>query len=162
MTEVCPVPPDQRPLHEFRQLQTSWFFRWPLQSPASLTRSLLLGWMLCLPLTLLVASGSLPLRHHPPQLVIAGALAALALPALLLVRQWLGWTYVQRRLTSERIAYEESGWYDGQEWEKPLHWRQQDLLVAQHQVKPVLQRLLRAALWLLLLVAGGTGLWQAL
>jgi polyferredoxin len=118
--------------------------------------------MLCLPLSLLVASGSLPLRHHPPQLVIAGALAALALPALLLVRQWLGWTYVQRRLLSERIAYEESGWYDGQEWEKPLHWRQQDLLVAQHQVKPVLQRLLRAALWLLLLVAGGTGLWQAL
>ena len=90
MNEVCPVPPDQRPLHEFRQLQTSWFFRWPVQSHGSLSRSLLIGWVLGLPLTLLVASGSLTLRHHPGQLAMAGALAALALPALLLVRQWLG------------------------------------------------------------------------
>jgi hypothetical protein len=78
------------------------------------------------------------------------------------VRQWLGWRTIHQRLMSETVEYEESGWYDGQVWEKPLSWRQQDLLIAQHQVRPVLQRLQ----WALALAAGlmllGTGLCQAL
>lgn len=139
--ETCPVPPEQRPLQEFNQLEQSWFFRWPSEGPGSLRNALAFNWLLMLPLTLLIASGSAPLRHNTPRLVIAGAVAALTLPLLLLVRQWLGWTYVQRRLISERVAYEESGWYDGQVWEKPLAWRQRDLLVARHQVRPVLLRL---------------------
>jgi len=47
-------------------------------------------------------------------------------------------------------------------WEKPLAWRQQDLLVALHEVRPVLARLelgLGMAAGLILL---GTGLCQAL
>ena len=72
-------------------------------------------------------------------MVLAAAVAALVLPLLLLCRQWLGWTYVRKRLVSERVEYEESGWYDGQIWEKPLTWRQRDLLVASHQVGPVLR-----------------------
>ena len=74
------------------------------------------SWLLLAPLTVLVASGSCVMRHHPTQLVLAGLVAAVALPMLLLVRQWLGWTYVHRRLLSERVEYEESGWYDGQVW----------------------------------------------
>jgi hypothetical protein len=159
---VCPVPLDQRPLHEYEQLCVSWFFRWPLQSLLGLLRPLLLGWLLLLPLTLLVASGSVPLRHDLPRLVAAAAVAALVLPLLLLVRQWLGWTYVHRRLMRERISYEESGWYDGQDWEKPLDWRQQDLLVAQHQVRPVLGRLMRALGLLAALLLWGASLCQAL
>ena len=76
-----------------------------------------------LPLCTLVASGSWTLRGDPPRLLAAGAVAALVLPLLLLVRQWLGWTYVMKRLLAESVDYEESGWYDGQTWEKPLSWR---------------------------------------
>jgi len=109
-----------------------------------------------------VASGSIPLRHDIPRLVAAAAVAALVLPLLFLVRQWLGWTYVHRRLMQHRISYEESGWYDGQEWEKPLDWREKDLLVAQHQVRPVLGRLLRALGILAALLLWGASLCQAL
>jgi hypothetical protein len=84
------------------------------------------------------------------------------LPLLLLLRQWLGWSHLHRRLCSERVEYEESGWYDGQVWEKPLAWRQRDLLVARHQVSPVLGRLRHGVLWVLLLMGLGTGLCQAL
>ena len=49
--------------------------------------------------------------------------------------------YIYNRLNSETIEYEESGWYDGQIWEKPIEWRSKDLLIAQHQVKPVLNHL---------------------
>jgi len=81
---------------------------------------------------------------------------------LLLVRQWLGWSYVHKRLVSERVEYEESGWYDGQVWEKPLAWRQQDLLVATHQVRPVLERLQQGIGLAATLMLLGASLCQAL
>jgi hypothetical protein len=159
---VCPVPQEQRPLQEYQQLCESWFFRWPIHSLGGLVAALGSGWILLLPIAIIVATGSVPLRHNPVQLVIAAAVAALLLPLLLLTRQWLGWSYVQRRLVREKIIYEESGWYDGQEWEKPLDWRQQDLLVAQHQVKPILVRLGQALTLLLVLLCFGSSICQAL
>ena len=158
----CPVPPEQRPLREYEQLLESWFFVWPAHNFRELVRPLATSWLRLAPLTVLVASGSWVMRHHPAQLVLAGLVAAVALPILLLVRQWLGWTYVHRRLLSERVEYEESGWYDGQVWEKPLAWRQQDLLVAQHQVQPVLRRLQQAAMLAVILALVGASLCQAL
>jgi hypothetical protein len=159
---VCPVPQEQRPLQEYQQLCESWFFRWPIHSLGGLVAALGGGWILLLPIAIIVATGSVPLRHNPVQLVIAAAVAALLLPLLLLTRQWLGWSYVQRRLVREKIIYEESGWYDGQEWEKPLDWRQQDLLVAQHQVKPILVRLGQALTLVLVLLCFGSSICQAL
>ena len=158
----CPVPPEQRPLQEYEQLLASWFFVWPSHDLPGLLRPFATSWLLLLPLSTLVASGSWVLRHHPAQLVLAGMVAAVALPMLLLVRQWLGWNYVHRRLVSERVEYEESGWYDGQVWEKPLAWRQQDLLVAQHQVQPVLRRLQQGAALAVILALVGASLCQAL
>ena len=158
----CPVPPEQRPLEEYGQLCRSWFFVWPLTGWSGLMRPLLISWLLLLPLTLLVASGSYALRRQLPLLVLVGLVAALLLPLLLLLRQWLGWSYVNRRLVAVRINYEESGWYDGQVWEKPLAWRQQDLLVSQHQVRPVLLKLQQTGLALAALLVLGVGVCQAL
>ncbi len=157
----CPVPPEQRPLREYDQLLRSWFFVWPSGQPRALFRPLLISWLLALGPSLLVSSGSLSLRHDPPRLLLAAAAAALLLPLFLLLRQWLGWSYVQRRLVAIEVAYEESGWYDGQIWEKPVAWRQQDLLVATHQVNPVLRRLRRVILFTVALLLAGTGLCQA-
>ena len=158
----CPVAPEQLPLEEYRQLERSWFFRWPARGAQALIRSLVVAWLLALPVGLVVASGSWSLRHHPPRLALAALTVTLVLPLLLLLRQWLGWSHLHRRLCSEKVEYEESGWYDGQVWEKPLAWRQRDLLVASHQVGPVLGRLRRGVLWILVLMGLGTGLCQAL
>jgi hypothetical protein len=88
--------------------------------------------------------------------------AALVVPLLMLVRQWLGWTNLQKRLMATAIEYEESGWYDGQVWEKPVAWRQQDLLVATHEVRPVLLRLQQAMAITAALLLAGSSLCQAL
>jgi hypothetical protein len=162
MDSPCPVPPEHRPLQEYEQLLASWFFVWPSASLAGLIKALAASWLLLLPITVLVASGSWVIRHDPVKVAAAGAVAAILLPLLLLIRQWLGWRYVHRRLLSEQVEYEESGWYDGQVWEKPLAWRQQDLLVAQHQVQPVLLRLRQSAAIALGLMLLGAGLCQAL
>ena len=158
----CPVPPEQMPLEEFLQLTESWFFSWPAGDVPRLKRSLLISWLLMLPVCTLVASGSWTLKADPPRLVVAGAVAALVLPLLLLMRQWLGWTYVMKRLLAENVEYEESGWYDGQIWEKPQSWRNRDLLVARHEVRPILGRLSRAMAMAAGLILGGASLCQAL
>ena len=158
----CPVPPEQRPLEEFLQLTESWFFSWPAGDVPRLKRSLLISWLLMLPVCTLVASGSWTLKADPPRLFVAGAVAALVLPLLLLMRQWLGWTYVMKRLLAENVEYEESGWYDGQIWEKPQSWRNRDLLVARHEVRPILGRLSRAMAMAAGLILGGASLCQAL
>jgi polyferredoxin len=159
---VCPVPREQRPLEQYKELQASWFFVWPHNGVRGLATPLIRAWLIVLPLTMLVASGSVPLRHNLPQLVVAGAVAGLVVPMLLLLRQWLGWTTLQRRLMATSVEYEESGWYDGQVWEKPVEWRQQDLLVANHEVKPVLWRLQQAMAITAALMLVGTSLCQAL
>jgi len=161
-TVSCPVPPEQRPLEEFEQLSRSWFFSWPAGETPHLRRALGISWLMLLPISTLVASGSWPLRHDPPRLVAAGAVAALVLPLLLLMRQWLGWTYVMKRLLAETVDYEESGWYDGQTWEKPLSWRGRELLVARYEVRPILGRLSRAMALATGLMLGGASLCQAL
>ena len=160
--DACPVPPEQRPLEQYRELQASWFFAWPHNGTRGLAVPLWRSWLIAMPFTLLVATGSVPLRHDLPRLVAAGGVAALAVPLLLLVRQWLGWTNLQRRLTATAVEYEESGWYDGQVWEKPVAWRQQDLLVAQHEVRPVLLRLQQALALIAALLLAGASLCQAL
>ena len=161
-SQPCPVAPEQVPLEEYKQLEHSWFFSWPAKGTASLLRALAVGWMAALPLGWIVASGSWSLRNHPLPLAAAALTLSLLFPVSLLLRQWLGWGHLYRRLCAERVEYEESGWYDGQVWEKPLAWRQRDLLVARHQVGPVLTRLRRAMLWMLLVMGLGTGLCQAL
>ncbi|MFM9103475.1 MAG: CGLD27 family protein, partial [Cyanobium sp.] len=103
---LCPVPPEQRPLRQYEELRQSWFFAWPSESLAGLLRPLAISWLLVVPFTLLVASGSWVLRHDLPRLVVAGLAAAIALPTLLLVRQWLGWSTVHARLVRERVDYE--------------------------------------------------------
>ncbi|MAS26958.1 MAG: hypothetical protein CBD47_08650 [Synechococcus sp. TMED187] len=161
-TSACPVPHEQRPQEEFQQLCESWFFTWPTTSQRSLDLALLISWLGIMPITMTVASGSWLLRNDLPRLLSAGAVSALVLPMLLLVRQWLGWSYVHKRLLSEQVEYEESGWYDGQVWEKPLAWRQRDLLMARHEVRPILGRLARAMAWTAGLMLIGASLCQAL
>jgi len=69
---------------------------------------------------------------------------------------------VHKRLLSEKVEYEESGWYDGQVWEKPVSWRERDLLLAQHEVRPILGRLGRAMALVTGLMLGGASICQAL
>ena len=138
---ICPVPINQRPLNEFNSIRNSWIISWPLLQKSNFYRKLIFSWILITPITLRISYGSDYLRNNISDLMFTSLTTSLLLPILLLFRQWLSWVYVYKRLNSENIEYEESGWYDGQVWEKPIDWRAKDLLIAQHQVKPVLAHL---------------------
>ena len=138
---TCPVPPNQRPLNEFNSIRNSWIISWPLLERGIFYRKLIFSWLLISPVSLIISYGSDYLKNNIVELTFISFTASLAFPILLLIRQWLSWLYIYKRLNSENIEYEESGWYDGQTWEKPIDWRAKDLLIAQYQIKPVLNHI---------------------
>ena len=138
---ICPVPIKQRPLNEFNSIRNSWIISWPLLEKNIFYRKLLYSWVFFMPISLIISYGSNNLKNNIFDLTFTSLTASLIFPILLLFRQWLSWIYIYKRLNSENIEYEESGWYDGQIWEKPIDWRAKDLLIAQHQVKPILNHL---------------------
>ena len=138
---ICPVPLNQRPLNEFESIRDSWIISWPFLEKNIFYRKLIFSWLFITPLSLTISYGSDYLKNNIFELTIVTFTASLFFPILLLIRQWLSCIYIYKRLNSENIEYEESGWYDGQIWEKPIDWRAKELLIAQHQVKPILNLL---------------------
>ena len=138
---ICPVPTSQRPLNEFNSIRNSWIISWPFLERNIFYRKLIFSWLFFTPVTFTISYGSDYLRNNFFELIFISLISSVAFPILLLIRQWLSWVYVYKRLNSEKIEYEESGWYDGQTWEKPIDWRAKDLLIAQHQIKPILNHL---------------------
>ncbi len=138
---ICPVPLNQRPLNEFNTIRNSWIISWPFLEKSIFYRKLAFSWLFITPLSLIISYGSDYLKNNILELTLVSFTTSLFLPIFLLVRQWLSWIYIYKRLNSENIEYEESGWYDGQTWEKPIDWRAKELLIAQHQVKPILNHL---------------------
>ena len=138
---ICPVPLKQRPLNEFNSIRNSWIISWPLLEKNIFYRKLVHSWIFIIPISLIISYGSSYLKNNIFDLSITSLTASIIFPILLVIRQWLSWLYIYKRLNSEKIEYEESGWYDGQVWEKPIDWRSKDLLIAQHQVKPILNHL---------------------
>ncbi len=138
---ICPVPLNQRPLNEFNSIRNSWIISWPLLEKSVFYKKLLFSWIFITPISLIISYGSDYLKNNIFDLTLISLTTSLLFPVLLLSRQFLSWVYIYKRLNSETIEYEESGWYDGQIWEKPIDWRSKDLLIAQHQVKPILNHL---------------------
>ena len=138
---ICPVPQNQRPINEFNSIRNSWIISWPFLERNIFYRKLMFSWLFIAPVSLTISYGSDYLKNNIFELIFLSFTASLAFPILILIRQWLSWVYIYKRLNSEKIEYEESGWYDGQTWEKPISWRAKDLLIAQHQIKPILNHL---------------------
>jgi hypothetical protein len=138
---VCPVPDEQQPLNEYEQLKSSWLFR---ESSLSWREYLTkiawiwgLSWLVAGP----VAAASFPLHKYIAQFILTGMAGASIGVLLVLLRLYLGWMYVRDRLVSPTVFYEESGWYDGQTWTKPVEVLTRDRLIVSYQIQPILLRL---------------------
>ncbi|MGL5083860.1 MAG: CGLD27 family protein [Microcoleaceae cyanobacterium] len=155
---VCPVPFEQRPVNEYLELRESWLFNWvTLDWPQYLRKlSWVWGWswLICGPVA---AASFAPQKYWVKFLLTGGAGASLIL-TLFVVRLYLGWVYIQSRLKSPMVFYEESGWYDGQTWAKTPEFLAQDQLILTYQVQPLLMRLQQTFCGLsMLVVVGGLG-----
>ena len=155
----CPVPREQQPTNEFIELSQSNIFSWP-KTKKSLILVLIKFWMVTFLLFLVISSGSIYFKTFTLKYVLLSLFSSLSIPLLISIRLYLGWNHVFKRLTSERIEYEESGWYDGQVWIKPLSLKEKESLIASNEVKPILKNLIQIFSIILVLALSGVLLFQ--
>ena len=139
---ICPVPKEQQPTNEFIELSKSIIFSWP-KTKKSLILILIKFWVGSFALFLLISSGSVYFKTSLIKYILLSFFSSLSIPLLIIIRLYLGWKHVFKRLTSERVEYEESGWYDGQVWIKPLVLKEKESLIATIEVKPILNNLIQ-------------------
>ncbi|NJK60827.1 MAG: CGLD27 family protein [Oscillatoriales cyanobacterium SM2_1_8] len=140
---VCPVPEDQRPLNEYLALKESWFYGWAGLPAIAYYRTLGIWGIVLALLAAPVAAASFAPRRHGLAFAAVDLLAAALGIVLVWGRLWLGWNYIRQRLAAPVVPYEETGWYDGQAWEKPLVDRTREALLIASEVMPRLQRIQR-------------------
>lgn len=159
---ICPVPTEQQPINQYQELQDSWFFSWGTLDLRAYIMKLACIWGVSWIISGPLAAASFTPSRHPVQFLLCSAAGAGVFLALTLLQLYLGWFYVRDRLLKETIFYEESGWYDGQTWTKPSEILTRDRLIVSYQVQPILKRLRRTFAVLILLVFGGSLIWNFL
>jgi len=138
----CPVPREQQPTNEFIELSKSVIFSWP-KTKKSLILVLTKFWLGAFVLFLIISSGSIYFKTSLLRYILLSFFSSLSIPLLISIRLYLGWNHIFNRLISEKVEYEESGWYDGQVWEKPLVLKEKESLIASIEVKPILKNLIQ-------------------
>lgn len=137
----CPVPEDQQPLREYQALRESWFFRWALAPFPHLLPPLLGIWVGSWAIAAPVAAASFAPSRHLGLFLVTSALGASIPSFLVLAQLYLGWRYVGDRLLRPAVSYEESGWFDGQIWQKPGAILSRDRLIFTYEIRPLLRRM---------------------
>ena len=155
----CPVPSEQQPTNEFIELSKSKIFSWP-KSKKSLVFALIKFWIGTFIIFLVISSGSIYFKTSILKYILLSLFSSLAIPLLISLRLYLGWNHVFKRLTSEKVEYEESGWYDGQVWIKPVVLKEKESLIASIEVKPILKNLIQISSILFILALSGILLFQ--
>jgi len=136
----CPVPKGQQPTNEFLELSNSKVFALA-KTNKKFSIILISIWLIAFLIFLVISSGSTYFDTYIFKYIFLSFFGSLSVPLLITIRLLLGWNHIYKRLSSERIEYEESGWYDGQIWLKPLELREKESLIASIEVKPILKNL---------------------
>ena len=155
----CPVPKEQQPTNEFIELSSSKIFSWP-KSKKSFCIVLIKSWIITFILFLIISSGSIYFKTSIFKYTILSLLSSLSIPFLISMRLFIGWDHVFKRLISEKVEYEESGWYDGRTWIKPLNIKERESLIASKEVKPILNNLIQISSIILVIALSGILIFQ--
>ena len=155
----CPVPREQQPTNEFLELSNSKFFA---LAKTNKNFSILLFsiWLAFFLIFLFISSGSTYFDKYLLKYIFLSIFGSLSAPLLINIWLFLSWYYIYKRLTSEKIEYEESGWYDGQIWIKPIELREKESLIASIEVKPILRNLTQVLSIIISLILVGILIFQ--
>ena len=155
----CPVPKEQQPTNEFLELSNSKVFALA-KSSKKFSIILISTWLVAFLIFLIISTGSTYFTTYLSKYIFLSFFGSLSVPLLITIRLFLGWTHIYKRLTSEIIEYEESGWYDGQIWIKPIELKEKESLIASIEVKPILRNLTQVLSIIISLILVGILIFQ--
>jgi hypothetical protein len=137
----CPVPDEQQPLNEYLALKEAFIFRWGTLNILDYSKVLLIIWAGWWIISAPISAVSFSPSRHLPEFLCLGAIGSTIGLFLPLVQMLLGWRYVKERLYNPTVLYEETGWYDGQIWQKPESDLLKDRLLVSYEVQPIVNKI---------------------
>nr|BDA98725.1 photosystem I assembly protein Ycf36 [Rhodomonas sp. NIES-1730] len=138
---ICPVPQDQRPINEYSALKKTFGFSWTVEKDSVYYQTSVKIYFFTLVLFFFIFNtGSTSTLNNCIYSLFGGNIFL----SIFYLRIYLAWNYIYTRLVQATVAYEESGWYDGQVWVKTPEVLIKDKLTGQYQVKPILIKVRRA------------------
>nr|ASO75950.1 putative plastid protein 36 [Storeatula sp. CCMP1868] len=135
---ICPVPQDQRPINEYLALKEAFGFSWTVKNETNYYRTSFKIYFITLGIFVLTFNAN---NASIINVLVYSIFGVSSLLFIFYLRIYLGWNYVYTRLMQATVAYEESGWYDGQIWVKTPEILIKDKLAGQYQVKPILNKI---------------------
>mmetsp|Transcript_24157 Transcript_24157/g.38863 ORF Transcript_24157/g.38863 Transcript_24157/m.38863 type:complete len:359 (-) Transcript_24157:318-1394(-) len=153
----CPVPKDQRPASQLREVQESMLLGWGgLELKWYCFRLTTLGAFFYYFLAYPIAAFSYNPETQPVEAIICALVGSLTATAAFALLIYNNWSYVRTRLLSATVEYEETGWYDGQVYVKDPEMLARDRLLGTYTVRPIVERLRKT------LLACGAGVFVSL
>ena len=152
---ICPVPKDQRPINEYLALKDSFGFSWTAKNDSAYYQTSLQIYFVTLTLFVLTFKTN---NISLSDVLSYSILGVSTILFIFYLRIYLGWNYIYTRLMQATVAYEESGWYDGQIWIKPPEILLQDRLIGTYEIYPGLQRLQKTVVFLFILLLAAVSL----
>jgi len=137
----CPVPDEQQPLNEYLALKEAFIFRWGTLNILDYSKVLFVIWAGWWIISAPISAVSFAPSRHLPEFLCLGAIGSTIGLFLPLVQMLLGWRYVKERLYNPTVLYEETGWYDGQVWQKPESDLLKDRLLVSYEVQPIVNKI---------------------
>lgn len=138
----CPVPKDQRPINEYMKLVQSDFFNWPILTETIFKRKISKIFFLCFTLSLPFSNLFFEFNKSFIKLLIINSAVSSFWVILIILRLFLGWDYIKKRLDNSKVFYEESSWYDGRIWQKTKNILFQEKLIYMYQVLPTIKKII--------------------
>lgn len=135
------VPVSQQPAQELDDLKSAPIYKWAqLENGKFLQRIGLVYTGVFLFVSLPISFTTYPLLSAPIQAIVAANFGTVVLVFCLLIRLYVGWSYLGDRLTNDVGYFEESGWYDGFLAVKPAEIASRDKLLYSLEVEPAVNR----------------------
>ena len=147
LDDACPVPRDQRPSSQLRELEESAVLGWPaLGAGAYATRMCVMFVFFYAVIAYPIACGSYNAETEFVACVVSASVGAFGATAAMALNMYNGWSYVRDRLLSATVEYEETGWYDGQVYVKDPEMLARDRLLGTYTVRPIVEMLRKTLL----------------
>ncbi|GIL69293.1 hypothetical protein Vretifemale_230 [Volvox reticuliferus] len=136
------VPKDQRPVNQLAELKQDPLYSWGALEQGDYVKRLAGVYAFFFAFVGgPIAYQTFEPAEQPLEWFLSGTTGALVVVAVVVIRIYLGWSYVGDRLLSAAVPYEETGWYDGEMFVKPPEVLMRDRLLGTYEVKPVLAKL---------------------
>jgi hypothetical protein len=136
---LCPVPDDQKPIYQYIQLREGPFSSLPLLEDKKYQKNLFFIFLFFFLLSCFFNNSFF--NHF--EIILQNLLIANCFLSFFLFVLFRRWVDVQDRFNNSRVFYEESSWYDGQSWEKPIMILKNDKLISSQKIQPIIEKILK-------------------